>query len=82
MWEKMNLFLGFSWISSPACTELEMVMMNWLGKMLQLPEVIYLKNVKHNMWAIAVFYYYFRPSCSAPRAMGAASSRVRPRRQP
>ena len=25
-------------ISSPACTELEVVMMDWLGKMLQLPE--------------------------------------------
>eukprot|EP00095_Tigriopus_kingsejongensis_P010576 snap_masked-scaffold1137_size60140-processed-gene-0.11 protein:Tk10576 transcript:snap_masked-scaffold1137_size60140-processed-gene-0.11-mRNA-1 annotation:"aromatic-l-amino-acid decarboxylase" len=30
--------IGFSWIASPACTELEMVMMNWLGKMLDLPE--------------------------------------------
>ena len=30
--------VGFSWIASPACTELEMVMMDWLGKMLQLPE--------------------------------------------
>ncbi len=30
--------IGFSWIASPACTELEMVMMDWLGKMLDLPE--------------------------------------------
>lgn len=30
--------IGFSWLSSPACTELEVVMMDWLGKMLQLPE--------------------------------------------
>ncbi|XP_074653816.1 aromatic-L-amino-acid decarboxylase-like [Tubulanus polymorphus] len=30
--------IGFSWISSPACTELEVVMMDWLGKMLKLPE--------------------------------------------
>lgn len=30
--------IGFSWIASPSCTELEMVMMNWLGKMLNLPE--------------------------------------------
>ena len=29
--------IGFSWIASPACTELEMVMMDWLGKMLALP---------------------------------------------
>ncbi|XP_028162826.1 3,4-dihydroxyphenylacetaldehyde synthase-like [Ostrinia furnacalis] len=30
--------IGFSWLSSPACTELEVVTMNWLGKMLGLPE--------------------------------------------
>ncbi|XP_025833652.1 alpha-methyldopa hypersensitive protein-like [Agrilus planipennis] len=30
--------IGFSWISSPACTELEVVMMNWLGNLLGLPE--------------------------------------------
>ncbi|XP_022239200.1 aromatic-L-amino-acid decarboxylase-like isoform X2 [Limulus polyphemus] len=30
--------IGFTWASSPACTELEMVMLDWLGKMLHLPE--------------------------------------------
>ncbi|CAH6999163.1 Ddc [Phodopus roborovskii] len=30
--------IGFTWAASPACTELETVMMDWLGKMLQLPE--------------------------------------------
>nr|ASJ26448.1 dopa decarboxylase [Pieris rapae] len=30
--------IGFSWIASPACTELEVVMMDWLGQMLGLPE--------------------------------------------
>eukprot|EP00057_Strongylocentrotus_purpuratus_P011979 XP_011666453.1 PREDICTED: aromatic-L-amino-acid decarboxylase [Strongylocentrotus purpuratus] len=30
--------VGFSWMASPACTELEMAMMNWLGRMLNLPE--------------------------------------------
>ncbi|XP_031342799.1 aromatic-L-amino-acid decarboxylase-like isoform X2 [Photinus pyralis] len=29
--------IGFSWIASPACTELEVVMLDWLGKMLDLP---------------------------------------------
>lgn len=29
--------IGFTWASSPACTELEVVMMDWLAKMLQLP---------------------------------------------
>ncbi|XP_047666772.1 aromatic-L-amino-acid decarboxylase [Tachysurus fulvidraco] len=30
--------IGFSWASSPACTELETVVLDWLGKMLKLPE--------------------------------------------
>ncbi|XP_012262153.2 aromatic-L-amino-acid decarboxylase-like [Athalia rosae] len=30
--------LGFSWMTSPVCTELEVTMMNWLGKMLNLPQ--------------------------------------------
>uniref|UniRef100_UPI00398F8269 aromatic-L-amino-acid decarboxylase isoform X2 n=1 Tax=Pristiophorus japonicus TaxID=55135 RepID=UPI00398F8269 len=30
--------IGFSWAASPACTELETVMLDWLGKMLDLPE--------------------------------------------
>ncbi|XP_063699488.1 3,4-dihydroxyphenylacetaldehyde synthase 2-like isoform X1 [Culicoides brevitarsis] len=30
--------VGFSWICSPACTELEVIMMNWLGKFINLPE--------------------------------------------
>ncbi|KAJ8939250.1 hypothetical protein NQ318_015208 [Aromia moschata] len=30
--------IGFTWIASPACTELEVVMLDWLGKMLGLPE--------------------------------------------
>ncbi|XP_018322462.1 histidine decarboxylase [Agrilus planipennis] len=30
--------LGFTWAASPACTELETVVTNWLGKMIGLPE--------------------------------------------
>ncbi|XP_032595366.1 3,4-dihydroxyphenylacetaldehyde synthase 2 isoform X1 [Drosophila grimshawi] len=30
--------VGFSWICSPACTELEMVVMDWLAKFLHLPK--------------------------------------------
>ncbi|XP_033227289.1 aromatic-L-amino-acid decarboxylase [Belonocnema kinseyi] len=29
--------IGFTWIASPACTELEVVMLDWLGKMIDLP---------------------------------------------
>ncbi|KAL0268988.1 UNVERIFIED_CONTAM: hypothetical protein PYX00_010743 [Menopon gallinae] len=30
--------LGFTWASSPVCTELETIVMNWLGKMIGLPD--------------------------------------------
>ncbi|XP_015787918.1 histidine decarboxylase-like isoform X2 [Tetranychus urticae] len=30
--------LGFTWASSPACTELELIVMDWLGKMINLPD--------------------------------------------
>ncbi|XP_069814627.1 aromatic-L-amino-acid decarboxylase isoform X3 [Dendropsophus ebraccatus] len=30
--------IGFTWASSPACTELETVMLDWLGKLIGLPE--------------------------------------------
>ncbi|KAJ8320460.1 hypothetical protein KUTeg_002047 [Tegillarca granosa] len=31
--------VGFSWAASPACTELETVVLDWLGKMIGLPKV-------------------------------------------
>ncbi|XP_066930390.1 aromatic-L-amino-acid decarboxylase-like [Clytia hemisphaerica] len=31
--------VGFTWIASPACTELEMLTMDWLAKMFDLPDV-------------------------------------------
>ena len=37
--------LGFSWMASPACTELEMVMMDWLGQMLNLPQEFLFEGV-------------------------------------
>lgn len=30
--------MGFDWIASPACTELEVVTLDWLGKILNLPD--------------------------------------------
>ncbi len=30
--------IGFSWITSPACTELETIVLDWLGKLYGLPE--------------------------------------------
>lgn len=34
----LSKFLYFFQMSSPACTELEVVTMNWLGKLLGIPE--------------------------------------------
>lgn len=31
--------IGFSWIAGPACTELEMIVLNWLVRMMKLPHV-------------------------------------------
>ncbi|CAH1960282.1 unnamed protein product [Acanthoscelides obtectus] len=36
--------IGFTWIASPACTELEVVMMDWLGQMLGLPDEFLAKS--------------------------------------
>ena len=30
--------VGFSWAASPACTELEPIMLDWLGRMMSLPD--------------------------------------------
>lgn len=30
--------VGFSWIASPAATELENIVMDWLGKLINLPQ--------------------------------------------
>ncbi|KAI3517139.1 hypothetical protein L1887_16347 [Cichorium endivia] len=42
----MNGFnvIGFNWLSSPAATELEMVVMGWLSKLLQLPRSFSFSN--------------------------------------
>ena len=32
--------VGFSWVASPACTELETIVVNWLGKMYGLPNTL------------------------------------------
>lgn len=34
----LSASLSFAQAASPACTELETVMMDWLGKMLKLPD--------------------------------------------
>ena len=36
--------MGFDWVASPACTELEMVTLDWLAKFLNLPEKFLMSN--------------------------------------
>lgn len=36
--------IGFSWISSPAATELEAIVLDWLGKIINLPEAFLLSG--------------------------------------
>jgi hypothetical protein len=31
--------VGFSWAASPSCTELETIVLDWLGRMINLPKV-------------------------------------------
>ena len=44
LWEILSTgfnVVGFNWMSSPATTELESIVINWLGKMLNLPEYFF-----------------------------------------
>ncbi|GAB1604313.1 histidine decarboxylase-like, partial [Argonauta hians] len=40
--------LGFTWASSPACTELEAIVMDWLAKMIGLPAEFYHRTPQTN----------------------------------
>lgn len=39
--------VGFSWITSPAATELEMIVLDWLGKALKLPDHFLSTGIVH-----------------------------------
>ncbi|XP_037075269.1 tyrosine decarboxylase-like isoform X2 [Pollicipes pollicipes] len=43
-----GLCVGFSWAASPACTELETIVLDWLGKMIGLPDQ-FLSFTEHSM---------------------------------
>ncbi len=45
--------VGFSWAASPACTELETVMLNWMGGMVGLPDT-FLSNKKGSIGGRAI----------------------------
>jgi aromatic-L-amino-acid decarboxylase len=46
--------VGFSWAASPACTELEPIMLDWLGRMMSLPKKFlpFKQNNDHQMETI------------------------------
>lgn len=54
--------VGFSWISSPACTELEVIVMNWLGKLLGLPKQFLSSSEGHGGGVIQVNDYSLKPT--------------------
>lgn len=43
--------VGFSWAASPACTELETVVVHWLGKMIDIPKAFlpFLESEQHEL---------------------------------
>lgn len=48
--------VGFSWVTSPAATELEMIVLDWLGKMLKLPEE-FLSSGKRSQFFFFFFFF-------------------------
>lgn len=55
--------MGFNWISSPAATELEAIVMDWMDKLLKLPHAFLFSGegggVMHGMYAMALFFVCF-----------------------
>ena len=50
----ISKLIFYSWIASPACTELEMVTLDWLGKMLNLPKEFLFESKGHGGGVIQV----------------------------
>lgn len=44
--------VGFSWITSPAATELEMIVLDWLANLLKLPDDFLSKGKKWNVFLL------------------------------
>ena len=71
--------IGFSWNASPACTELEMVMMDWIGKMLQLPEDFLFCGPGRGGGVIQVKTFFANMLSSEKKSVAMALVRLRPR---
>ena len=50
--------LGFSWITSPAATELEVIVLDWFAKILKLP-ADFLSSGMNNRWVLSVLWICF-----------------------
>ncbi|XP_056299515.1 aromatic-L-amino-acid decarboxylase isoform X1 [Pseudoliparis swirei] len=74
--------IGFSWASSPACTELETVMLDWLGKMLKLPDDFIAGTLGHGGGVIqgtaseATLMSLLAARCKALRKIQAANPEI------
>ena len=47
--------LGFNWITSPAATELEVIVLDWFAKILKLP-ADFLSSGMNNRWVLSVLW--------------------------
>lgn len=56
--------LGFTWASSPAVTELEVIVMDWLAKMLGLPQCFLHSNETGGGGVIQVLPKFMFKTCS------------------
>lgn len=59
--------VGFSWVTSPAATELEMIVLDWLAKILNLPDhflssghcsLLLQLGICHDLFFIGLLFFY------------------------
>lgn len=55
--------VGFSWAASPACTELETIMLDWIGKMMRYYFDQYRSSISGRMIKLPVAFLPFDPAC-------------------
>ena len=51
--------VGFSWAAAPACTELETIVLDWLGKMIGLPQTFLSRKENVHLVLMSVNYLSF-----------------------
>lgn len=61
--------VGFSWITSPAATELEMIVLDWLAKLLKLPEHFLSYGETSYIIFLCILAINFMPLLGSPRIL-------------